>query len=93
MTKTEIDIDTIIKAVILIASSAEEEGILRTWVDNADLAIALALSVRDNLITGLTQDGENVIRQSITVLAEAVGMSEDKLIDLAFGIDDQAILT
>lgn len=80
------DIDTIINATILIAGGAEGNEIIKSWVGVADLAIALSLGVRDSLITGLTTEGEQVIRQAFVALAESIGASEDKLVDIAYGV-------
>jgi hypothetical protein len=85
----ENDLDTIVNAVILMAGSAPDIEVVQQWASVADLPISLALGVRNNLVTGLTAEGEQLVRTALATLAKVINVSEDRLIDIAYEIDSE----
>jgi hypothetical protein len=100
MTNTEtqeIPIDHIVKGIVLIAGSAYEEDneenlFVRKWAQANDLACGLAIAQQDGLAQ-LSPTGEELLRKSLSLLAEAIGVSDSRLVDIAFDIDQEIELT
>lgn len=89
----DIPIEHIVKGIVLITASAyeadnEENLFIRKWASANDLACGLAIAQQDGLAT-LSPSGEALLRKSLSALAEAIGVPDSRLVDIAFGIDSE----
>ena len=81
-------IQNIIDTVIALAFSSQNNETLAKWVSLHDIGVALAFAHRDQMITGLTPFGEQVLRDAISNLASVLETTEDHLVQMAISDDD-----
>lgn len=78
----------IVDTVIAMTVSSQNNETLAKWVELHDIGVALAFAHKEKMITGLTQHGEQVLRETITNLATVLDTTEDYLVQIAIGDED-----
>jgi hypothetical protein len=83
-------IDSIVETVIALTVSSQNNETLAKWVELHDIGVSLAFAHREQMITGLTTHGEQVIREAVTNLASSLETTVDYLVDIATSPDEVA---
>lgn len=81
-------LQNIVDTIIALAFSSQNNETLAKWVSLHDIGVALAFAHRDQMITGFTPLGEQVLRDAISNLASALETTEDHLVQMAISDDD-----
>lgn len=81
----EVDIETKIDAIIIMLNIAEEVESIMDWYNAYQLPCTLAVCYRKGYITGLTEEGKEIIANAFSQYQEVTGFTEERLLEMTVG--------